>query len=88
MDGMTDDVAAAYADFDFRHLPPHLKSVSQPFAVLARRLVETLNGPDLPIALRELCNAKDSAVRCAAKAAKSENPRDVCRAINEALSRD
>ncbi|RTL19491.1 MAG: hypothetical protein EKK55_19290 [Rhodocyclaceae bacterium] len=78
-------VAAVFADFDFRHLPPHLQEVSRPFAALADRLVDTLSGADLTVALRQLCEAKDTAVRCAVKAAKAENPMDICHAIKAAL---
>lgn len=50
--------------FGFSHLPPHLRAVSEPFAVLAVRLVETLpSNPERTVAIRKLLEAKDCAVR-------------------------
>ncbi len=58
---MTDPILQFFA---FRHLPPHLQAVSQPFAALAGEIVDTV-----PICierttcLRKLLEAKDCAVR-------------------------
>ncbi|MEM0907371.1 MAG: hypothetical protein AAGJ94_08410 [Pseudomonadota bacterium] len=50
--------------FEFRHLPSHLKAVSQPFHDFAEYLCETIEpGPERTIALRKLLEAKDAAVR-------------------------
>lgn len=50
--------------FAFEHLPAHLKEVSEPFSVLAHKLVETLpRNPERTVALRKLVEAKDCAVR-------------------------
>lgn len=55
--------------FAYAHLPPHLQEVSQPFAVLAEAMVDTLpRNPERTVALRKLLEAKDAAVR--AKIAK------------------
>lgn len=45
--------------FEFEHLPPHLKVVSQPFSVLAFELVGNLpRNPERSAALRKLlCNS-------------------------------
>jgi len=51
--------------FDFAHLPPHLAEVSRPFAALANDLANTLDGPELTVALRKLLESKDAAVRAA-----------------------
>jgi len=52
--------------FAFSHLPPHLAAVSQPFAELAQRLIDTLpRNPERTVALRKLLEAKDAAVRAA-----------------------
>ncbi|MFD3802653.1 hypothetical protein ACFWTC_03270 [Streptomyces sp. NPDC058619] len=52
--------------FESGHLPDRLKSVSSPFSVLARQLVDSLPpGPELSVALRKLLEAKDAAVRAA-----------------------
>jgi len=64
--------------FAYRHLPPHLASVSQPFCELAHAIAEGDNGaesgsvtfggplprnPERTVALRKLLEAKDAAVR-------------------------
>lgn len=50
--------------FTFEHLPPHLREVSQPFALLAAAIVETLpRNPERTVALRKLLESKDAAVR-------------------------
>lgn len=50
------------------HLPPHLRTVSADFEVLAhmiatRSTVIGVNGPETTVALRKLLEAKDAAVR-------------------------
>lgn len=55
--------------FVFAHLPPHLAAVSQPFALLADQIVESLpRNAERTVALRKLLESKDAAVR--AKLAK------------------
>lgn len=50
--------------FGYAHLPPDLRAVSQPFAAMAARIVETLPAnPERTVALRKLLEAKDCAVR-------------------------
>lgn len=50
--------------FGYQHLPEHLQSVSLPFHVLARNIVDTLpRNPERTVALRKLLEAKDCAVR-------------------------
>lgn len=50
--------------FTWSHLPPHLQAVSEPFGVLANRIVDTLpSNPERTVALRKLLEAKDCAVR-------------------------
>jgi hypothetical protein len=50
--------------FRYDHLPDHLASVSEGFATLAHRVVETLpRNPERTVALRKLLEAKDAAVR-------------------------
>ncbi len=50
--------------FAWGHLPPHLQSVSKPFADLATAIVSTLpRNPERTVALRKLLEAKDAAVR-------------------------
>jgi len=52
--------------FSYAHLPPHLAAVSEPFAVLADRIVSMLpRNPERTVALRKLLEAKDAAVRAA-----------------------
>lgn len=52
--------------FAYKHLPPQLQFVSQPFAELANKIEEFLpNNPERAVALRKLLEAKDAAVRCA-----------------------
>jgi hypothetical protein len=56
--------------FAFSHLPPHLATVSKPFADLAADLAVNLpSNPERDVALRKLLEAKDAAVR--AKIAKA-----------------
>ena len=50
--------------FAFAHLPPHLAAVSEPFGLLADKIVATLpRNPERTVALRKLLEAKDAAVR-------------------------
>jgi hypothetical protein len=50
--------------FESGHLPPHLREVSERFAVLARDLASTLPvNSETYAALRKLLEAKDCAVR-------------------------
>lgn len=50
--------------FAFGHLPPHLAAISEPFCVLAHRIVELLpRNPERSVALRKILEAKDAAVR-------------------------
>lgn len=56
---------AILTHFSCEHLPEHLQEVSRPFADLATRLAETLDGPELTAGLRKLLEAKDCMVRAA-----------------------
>lgn len=50
--------------FEFGHLSPHLQAVSEPFSVMASRLIETVpRNAERTVALRKLLEAKDAAVR-------------------------
>lgn len=50
--------------FSYEHLPPHLKGVSQMFAMVAEAVVAELPAnPERTVALRKLLEAKDAAVR-------------------------
>lgn len=52
--------------FAFDHLPPALRAASEPFAMLARRVVaSTPRNAERSVALRKLLEAKDAAVRAA-----------------------
>lgn len=51
--------------FAWKHLPPHLAAVSQPFGELAEKLAADLDGPELTAGLRKLLEAKDCCVRAA-----------------------
>jgi len=52
--------------FRYGHLPPHLQAVSEPFYILARKMVDELaDGPERTVGLRKLLEAKDCMVRCA-----------------------
>ena len=52
--------------FAYGHLPPHLAAVSEPFAFLAKTIVDTLpRNPERTVALRKLLESKDAAVRAA-----------------------
>lgn len=50
--------------FAFAHLPERLQAISQPFAEMADRIVETIpRNPERTVALRKLLESKDAAVR-------------------------
>jgi len=50
--------------FKFDHLPVRLRAVSEPFGLLAQRMVETLPpSAERSAGLRKLLEAKDCAVR-------------------------
>lgn len=50
--------------FEYKHLPEHLRRVSQPFHDGAHLMVEHLpRNPERSVALRKLLEAKDAAVR-------------------------
>lgn len=52
--------------FAYEHLPTELQEMSRPFCSLARMLVDILpRNPERTLALRDLCSAKDNAVRAA-----------------------
>lgn len=52
--------------FHWNHLPERLRAASQPFASLARHLLDTTpRNPERTVALRKLLEAKDAAVRAA-----------------------
>jgi hypothetical protein len=52
--------------FEYEHLPPHLRSVSEKFGRLAEDIEDSLpDGPEKSTALRKLLEAKDAAVRAA-----------------------
>lgn len=57
--------AAILQYFAYEHLPPHLQSVSKPFAELAKVLAQQLDGPEVTVGLRKLLEAKDCMVRAA-----------------------
>jgi hypothetical protein len=49
--------------FAYKHLPPHLRKVSAPFARLAERVAAGPPNAETSIALRKLLESKDAAVR-------------------------
>ena len=52
--------------FAYEHLPEKLKSVSMPFAALAKEVAERVpDNQETTVALRKLLEAKDAAVRAA-----------------------
>lgn len=53
--------------FAFDHLPEHLQAISQPFSMIANRMAELPEGPEVAAGLRKLLEAKDCAVRAALK---------------------
>lgn len=59
----TQSIAAWFA---YRHLPPHLATVSKQFYDLAYHMIETLpDSPELTAGLRKLLESKDCMVRAA-----------------------
>lgn len=68
--------------FAYRHVPPHLQTVSKQFADLAAGLdINVPNNEERTIALRKLLEAKDDAVR--AVIAKAEEIRPGRRQVEE-----
>lgn len=52
------------SQFEWSHLPPHLRAVSQQCALVANTMVDHLDdGPELTAGLRKLLEAKDCFVR-------------------------
>lgn len=52
--------------FEYAHLPPKLREVSEPFCLLAQHVEKTLpRSAERTVALRKLLEAKDAAVRAA-----------------------
>ncbi len=50
--------------FSFKHLPPHLQLISEPFGVLAEQIcARRPHNPETTQALQKLLEAKDCAVR-------------------------
>jgi hypothetical protein len=50
--------------FKYDHLPPDLREVARPFAVMAAHLLETLpHNPESTVCVRKLMEAKDCALR-------------------------
>lgn len=50
--------------FTYSHLPPHLQSVSKPFAELADQVANAVpESQETTVALRKLLESKDAAVR-------------------------
>lgn len=71
---MHPSAAALLRFFEYEHLPPNLREVSQPFHELAWGLADpsrhyfptaVLEGNELTVCLRKLLEAKDCAVRAA-----------------------
>jgi hypothetical protein len=58
-------VEAVLRFFEFGHLPPHLRSVSEKFHDLAWEMAVEYDGPELTVGLRKLLEAKDCMVRAA-----------------------
>lgn len=59
--------------FDFEHLPPHLRAISEPSSDLASTMLAVLpDGPELSAGLRKLVEAKDCFVRQAVIAKAAE----------------
>lgn len=51
--------------FEYKHLPPHLQKISEPFHRMAYLSAAELEGPELTAGLRKLLEAKDCMVRAA-----------------------
>lgn len=69
---MHPNIRALLKFFKYKHLPPELQEVSEPFCALAQTVAgltidETLQGPEVTVCLRKLLEAKDCAVRAALK---------------------
>ena len=62
---MHDATAHVLQFFDWKHLPPGLQEISQPFQTLALEMSSKLSGPELTVCLRRLLEAKDAAARAA-----------------------
>lgn len=61
---MPDEKEPILQFFRYGHLPPELQEVSQPFALQASLIVETIpRNPERTVALRKLLESKDCAVR-------------------------
>jgi hypothetical protein len=58
--------------FEYAHLPPHLREVSQLFGELAAKVAELPPSPERTKALDRLLEAKDAAVR--AKLTRPQKP--------------
>lgn len=66
LDGRRPEIQRLYRYFEYAHLPPHLRAVSEQFAALADVLLTMLpDSPELTVALRKLLESKDCAVRAA-----------------------
>lgn len=52
--------------FEYLHLPPHLRDISEPFCGIAKEMDARLpDGPEKSAGLRKLLEAKDCMVRAA-----------------------
>lgn len=61
------------AHFVYDHLPPHLREVSKPLCILAKKYAESLPaGAELSTGLRKLLEAKDALVRAAVEKAAAD----------------
>lgn len=49
--------------FEFRHLSPDMKHVTQPFAVLVQHVLSLPDNPERTACLRKILEAKDCAMR-------------------------
>lgn len=64
MDVLRNDSNNYLQFFEYKHLPPHLQAISEPFGLLAIDLVGKLpNNHQRDTALQKLIEAKDAAVR-------------------------
>lgn len=62
-DGQHPAVVSLLRFFTYEHLPPNLRSVSEPFAELAQVVASGPQNAETTTALRKLLEAKDCAVR-------------------------
>ena len=66
---LTDEMIAEdhiLAYFEYKHLPPHLQTISAPFAHLAILIHGQISrSPERTVCFRKLLEAKDCAVRAA-----------------------